>query len=264
MFSDTTHALAAHSFPASPKPWTPNEETLLARFNSNFQTLTADSAERIRLAQRIRYQVYCIENPLENCGDNPDGIEKDEFDSHAVHSLLLDRASDTALGTVRMILHVPEAPDRSFALQRLLNSEAAKALRSLPIHSMAEVSRFSISRQFRRNIATGANGYNQADLSAASSCGPLMRLGLIQGLIRISMQQGITHWCALMEPTLLRMLGAMAIRFRPIGPLVEFRGMRQPCCINVRDMLNAVMCERPAFWDLITDGGTFEVCTAAA
>jgi N-acyl amino acid synthase of PEP-CTERM/exosortase system len=264
LLSDTTHALATNSFPSPSRGWGPNAETLLTRFNTNFETLTADSAERTRLAQKIRYQVYCIENPLEKCGDNPDGVERDEFDSHAVHSLLFDRSSQTALGTVRMILPVADAYERSFAVQRLLNADAAKALRALPIHSMAEVSRFSISRQFRRNLGAGPNGYTQADVTVANSFGPLMRLGLIQGLVRMSMQCGITHWCALMEPTLLRMLGAMAIRFRPIGPMVEFRGMRQPCCINVHDMLNAVMCERPAFWDLITDGGSFEVCTAAA
>ena len=97
-----------------------------------------------------------------------------------------------------------------------------------------------------------------------NNSGPLMRLGLIQGLVRMSRRHGVTHWCALMEPTLLRMLAAMAIRFRPIGPLVEFRGLRQPCYINVTDMLESVMHERPAFWEVITDGGSLMACSAAA
>jgi N-acyl amino acid synthase of PEP-CTERM/exosortase system len=80
----------------------------------------------------------------------------------------------------------------------------------------------------------------------------------------MSMQHGITHWCALMEPTLLRMLAAMAIRFKPIGPMVEFRGRRQPCYIDLSEMLNAVLCERPTFWEMITDGGSLRACAEAA
>ena len=83
-----------------------------------------------------------------------------------------------------------------------------------------------------------------------------MRLGLIQSLVRMSTEYGITHWCAAMEPTLLRMLSAMAIRFRPIGPLIEYHGLRQPCYCVVDDMLNEVRRERPAFWSVLTDEGT--------
>jgi N-acyl amino acid synthase of PEP-CTERM/exosortase system len=87
---------------------------------------------------------------------------------------------------------------------------------------------------------------------------------LIQGLVRMSMEHGINYWCALMEPTLQRMLAAMAIRFRPIGPMVEFHGLRQPCYIDVDAMLVAIMRERPAFWEIVTDGGSLSACMAAA
>jgi len=128
----------------------------------------------------------------------------------------------------------------------------------LPLHSAAEVSRFSISRHFRR-ILDGAAPEDQAVLK---NSGPLMRLGLIQGLVRMSVQHGITHWCAIMEPTLLRMLGAMGIRFRPVGPLVEFHGMRQPCYCNVADVLDTVCRERPAFWSVLTNNGQLTVLRA--
>src|SRR6266478_220690 len=83
-----------------------------------------------------------------------------------------------------------------------------------------------------------------------------MRLGLIQALVQMSARHGITHWCAAMEPTLLRMLSAMAIRFRPVGPLVEYHGLRQPCYCVVAEILEAVRRERPSFWAVLTDGGT--------
>jgi N-acyl amino acid synthase of PEP-CTERM/exosortase system len=87
-------------------------------------------------------------------------------------------------------------------------------------------------------------------------CGPLMRLGLIQMLVRMSRENGITHWLAVMEPRLLRMLAAMAIHFQPIGGMVEHHGWRQPCFCNMADVLRRVKAERPAFWDVLTAGGT--------
>lgn len=251
------HALSRLTTPEVCEP----KDSLLRRFNSHFTTVPADTQERILQAQRIRYQVYCVENPLETTLDNPDCIETDEFDTRAAHSLLMARETGAALGTVRLIRPLASAPERSFAVQRLLDASSLKVLLSLPIASMAEVSRFSISRHFRR--LTSYSPESASDAALLSNSGPLMRLGLIQGLVRMSMEHGITHWCALMEPTLLRMLAAMAIRFKPIGSMVEFRGRRQPCYIDLSEMLNAVMRERPNFWEMITDGGSLRACAAA-
>ena len=262
MYDMTLHALGCRSFPIAPVVQDSIGDSLLQRFDLHFKTLAADTPEHVVQAQKIRYQVYCVENPLETTLDNPEGIETDEFDTHAIHSLLLARETGAGLGTVRLIMPISSAPERSFAVQRLLDASSSKVLLSLPIGTMAEVSRFSISRHFRR-LMTYAPDSGDGDAFLNNS-GPLMRLGLIQGLVRMSRQHGVTHWCALMEPTLLRMLAAMAIRFRPIGPLVEFRGLRQPCYINVTDMLESVMHERPAFWEMITDGGSLMACSAAA
>ena len=65
------------------------EETLLDKFDTYFELITVCTQEQIQQAQRIRYQVYCVENPFENTDEYPDGLECDEFDSHAVHSLLI-------------------------------------------------------------------------------------------------------------------------------------------------------------------------------
>jgi N-acyl amino acid synthase of PEP-CTERM/exosortase system len=222
--------------------------TLLEAFQSQFRVIPANTRERMRAALRVRYQVYCIENPHERCND-PDGLEKDEFDAHAAHSLLLHRTTEAALGTVRLILPLFDALNRSFAVQRVMDTGALREFHRLPLHAMGEVSRFSISRQWRRIAGTSETA------SSIGNSGPLMRLGLIQALIRMSKEHGVTHWCAAMEPTLLRMLSAMAIRFRPIGPLVEYHGLRQPAYCVIADVLNAVRRERPAFWSILTNDG---------
>src|SRR3954454_1724840 len=40
---------------------------------------------------------------------------------------------------------------------------------------------------------------------------------------------GLTHWCALMEPSLVRLLYATGVHFAPLGPMVDAYGRRQPC-----------------------------------
>jgi len=229
-------------------------DTLLREFNSRFEMLNADTPELIRQAQKIRHQVYCVENGFEKSSQDSEGLETDEFDPRSVQSLLVARETGAALGTVRLILPLADAPERSFAVQRLLDPGSARKLLSLPVHTMAEASRFSISRYFRRLMTYSEQVETEGGVM--SNSGPMMRLGLFQGLVRMSLQHGITHWCALMEPTLIRMFSAMSIRFQPIGSLVEYRGLRQPCYIDVYAMLNAVMRERPAFWQIISAGGS--------
>ena len=226
------------------------DNTLLERFDAQFEAVPANTPERVRTAQRIRHQVYCVEHPYET-SDRPDGLETDAFDAHAAQSLLIHRASDAALGTVRMILPLAHDLERSFAVQEVLDAESTKTFDQLPLHTMAEVSRFSISKKIRGKATTP----DATDDGQASVSGPLMRLGLIQALVQMSRAHGITHWCAAMEPTLLRMLSAMAIRFVPVGPLVEHHGLRQPCYCVIADVLEAVKRERPAFWSVLTEAG---------
>ena len=259
---DTPHVHETVAYPAFPDSRHYSGDTLLRRFRQRYDTLTADTAERIQLAQQIRYRVYCIEHtflPVENL----DGLETDEFDSHSVHTLLLSRETGEALGTVRLILPLAHAFERSFAVQRVLDRNSLKTLASLPHHSTAEVSRFSISRQLRRQ-GCDTLGSLPSDTVSASACGPLMRLGLFRGLVRMSILHGITHWCAVMEPTLLRMFTAMAIRPEPLGPMVDFHGLRQPCYIDLHEMLDTMMRERPAMWEVMTEAGSFMPCAAAA
>jgi N-acyl amino acid synthase of PEP-CTERM/exosortase system len=226
------------------------EETLLDRFNRYFKAVGAETPEEIRKAQRIRYQVYCTENGYENPEDFPDGLENDVFDAHSAHSLLMHRGK--TVGTVRLILPRQDAPHESFALQRFLKPRALEAM-NLPAAATAEVSRFCVSKDQLDRAARETQGQNIPPFDPRHA--PWIRLGLFQAMFRMSAQHRISHWCALMEPQLLRLLAAMAIHFRPIGALVEHHGWRQPCYADVREVLRCVQRERPSYWDVLTDGG---------
>ncbi len=231
--------------------WQPAEETLLQRFNNGLRIVSADTPDLIRKAHQLRYQVYCVEHPFENRAEHPDGLEKDEFDGHSAHSLLVDRPSGEAIGTVRLVLPRADAPERSFASQHLLDHPTLADPKRFPPHSTAEISRFSLSKAARRTKP--ADGGKEDMAGRRSGC--LMRLGLMQSIVRMSVRHGITDWCAVMEPKLLRMLATMSIHFEPLGPVVAYHGQRQPCYSNIVTLLKRVRRERHAYWELLTEGG---------
>jgi N-acyl amino acid synthase of PEP-CTERM/exosortase system len=79
----------------------------------------------------------------------------------------------------------------------------------------------------------------------------------------MSAREGITHWAAVMEPALLRLLTRLGIHFNPLGRLVDHHGRRQPCWADLDVLLRRVYAERPDVWDVITDGGRLWPLTLA-
>jgi N-acyl amino acid synthase of PEP-CTERM/exosortase system len=75
----------------------------------------------------------------------------------------------------------------------------------------------------------------------------------------MSVKNGITHWYCMIEPSLKRMLDAMAFYMEPIGPLVDFHGKRQPCFCSLSQVLAVMKLERPSFWDVLTEDGRYAV-----
>jgi len=224
---------------------------LLARYNNYFRTQPADTPERLREALALRYQVYCLERKFENASEHEDRLESDEFDDQAVHALIIHRPTSEAIGTTRLILpsHTRELP-----IHRLLRENGLRAQDHFPMGRSAEVSRFAISNQFRRRV--GDNGFATGDIPPdRERRSNLPRLGLIQELVRQSRAHGITHWAAVMDPKLLRMLATMGIHFDPAGPLISHHGVRQPSYCCVAEMLEKLRRERPDYWVVVTDAG---------
>lgn len=72
--------------------------------------------------------------------------------------------------------------------------------------------------------------------------------------MRLSAEQDVHYWCALMEPTLLRLLQRSAIYFHPAGELVEHRGWRQPSYVRIKEMLARMQQEKPDLWEFMSEG----------
>src|SRR6202012_3997540 len=129
-------------------------------------------------AQRLRYRVYCEERGFE-AGDS--GLEQDDFDASSGHVLLRSRRSQAVLGTVRVVLPTAAAGQDSFPMQRVCERYV---LALLPISSTGEISRFALTRE-------------RVGISPAAAA--LMRLCLMRGIVQVSGDNHLTHWCALME-----------------------------------------------------------------
>jgi N-acyl amino acid synthase of PEP-CTERM/exosortase system len=198
-------------------------ETTLAEFYWSWFDARVTHTDDLRdAAFRLRYRVYCIENPFEDPSANPDGREIDAYDKHAAHSLLIYRPTNTPAGTVRLVLPLSHDPDNSFALHHVCSHPLLRDRARFPIQAMAEVSRFCISKEFRRRLGDGSSVVGDVSDGMEMSADderrilPHLSLGLIETLVRMSIENGVTHWCAVMEPTLLRLLTRLGIHFDPI------------------------------------------------
>lgn len=262
MLKPILHTSLTRAAAKSPRNQQPALESTLAEFYwSWFDAQIADTDEARDVAFQLRYRVYCIENAFEDPSANPDGREMDEFDRHSAHSLLTYRPTGLPAGTVRLVLPRLDDLDNSFALQRVCNEPLIRDRLQFPVEKMAEVSRFCISKEFRRRMGDSSAAGEEASDAAEMSLDeerrilPHLSLGLIESLVRMCVDHGITYWCAVMEPTLLRLLTRLGIHFDPIGPLIDYHGRRQPCYIPLEKLLPRVYRERPDVWDVITRSG---------
>lgn len=258
----TPSPLAGNSaISAATPPTLKGRQDILRHFDAVFSEAPASMSKDLEEAFRLRYLVYCLDRGFEDAGACPSGLEQDPYDKQALHCLLRERVGKRPIGTVRLVTTQgrPRGTD-GLPLAEYASSDSLEILRSLPQASTAEVSRFAIARAAhdilcRSQPAPAARSVRLHDPERNAKLLPYMSLGLIRGLVRLSVQNGIDYWCLAAEPSLLRRLRAFGLHFQNAGPLVEHRGLRQVCYANVRDLLARAEAERPEFWDIITVGG---------
>ena len=203
---------------------------------SEFVVVTADTPELLREAYRLRHQVYCIERGFE--ANEGSDIETDAFDDHAPHIVVRRKCDGGVVGAARLVLSQPGAADHGLPLHRLCGAELTARV---PMARTGEISRFSVSKE-RRGLSSDATA--------------LLRLALAQGMLKLSAEYGVTHWCAVMERSLIRLLRSTAIHFEAFGPMIEYHGMRQPVVGCIDSILKQMKVEQPEIWEFVTLGGT--------
>lgn len=219
-----------------------------------FTVVPADSHTLRDCVHQLRYQAYCVENPFEDAANHPRRRESDEFDERAVHSLLVHTASSKPVGCVRLIVH--DVAEGTGPLPITQACEGLDTLHKLCStgHRVGEVSRFCLSREALGEayqtirIDKGTRVPRAHDSFTAT-------LALLSAVVGMAVAEDVSHICALMAPTLLRLFAGFGLRLAPLGPLVQFHGLRQPVYSHLGDLLAGAQRVRPDAWALITRNG---------
>jgi N-acyl amino acid synthase of PEP-CTERM/exosortase system len=237
-----------------------------AYLNANhFDIVRANTPHLLDEAYGLRYQVYCIEKGFEDPARHPDGRETDIDDDRAVHALLVHRRTGAYAGTARVILPSADEPHRLLPTQRILASEG----RTLTARgAMAEISRFLVSKQFRRR--GGEELYSDVAGPGEGVAGPSERrmapyitFGLIRGVLEICAEYRITHLCAVMDPALIRILRRFGLDFEKIGDLVDHRGTLQPCVARLEDLVEHSRANGTPLWQYAEGALQFRDCAGS-
>lgn len=233
------------------------------RFSEYFCVQLADTPELIREAMALRYQIYCKECEYENPRVFRDGLEKDKFDQGSVQALLRHRATREVAGTVRLIRPNQEVENGLLPVELncQIDSDFRKKLSHVHRERIAEISRFAVSKQFRRRLYESHNVHGVAEMTGVlsfreerRSLMPLMTLGLLRAIFIMSYEQNVTYWVAVMEPQLLRLLKGLGVVLTQVGPVANYHGDRIPCAGAVSDVLAGLRKSRPDIWGFVNMG----------
>jgi N-acyl amino acid synthase of PEP-CTERM/exosortase system len=220
-------------------------EALTAVYDQHFSVVPADTPALLDEAHALRYQVYCVEHQFEDPAKQVNNREVDAHDAHSVHAVLIHRATGRVVGCVRLILPGDD-PTAELPMRSLLAPADRERFDQFERKTTAEISRYAVSKDFRRRAGETLYPDVNTDLSAqdARRLMPHMSLGLFRGIAQLAADQGITDVCAVMAPALLRLLEQFGLRFERLGPPIEYHGTRQACIAKGEDLLAGLAHQR--------------------
>jgi N-acyl amino acid synthase of PEP-CTERM/exosortase system len=237
--------------------------SIAADFNSHFKVVFADADALKEEAYRIRYQVYCQELGYEDPDEFPDGLEKDGYDAHSRHCLLLHRSSGLYAGCIRLVLPDPDNPDAGLPYEKICAGELhPELMEGVPAtrQLLGEYSRLAVPEQFRRrkgekltlvgNLGTVSLGPNDMRRFAH------IPLGLYLAAAAVAVASGLDGVVAMMQPRGARHLRRFGMVYTQIGNIVDHRGPRAPFYCSrktlfkyidpgMRKLLDDILCEMP-------------------
>lgn len=248
-------------------------------FQKFFEIVIADTAELLEKVYKIRYQVLCVEKRLPgfDADQCPDMLEKDCYDSHSSHALLKYRPTGDFIGTVRLILADSSQPDKLLPIELYGHTDPELCdIKTLPRVQTAEISRAVVVGQFDRrkgeerrkgerrkalsNTTTDTNKIVSHERRGADRRSALnIALVLMAGVVRMSQQYGIKNWLSIMDPALNRLLSYDGLEFNPIGPPVNYHGMRRPYFVKAEEVLTRMYATHHDAWEVVTDCGKYDL-----
>ena len=207
------------------------------RFKEHFELAQASTPELRDEVYRLRHRVYVDELGFER--PSFDGRERDEFDEQSRHLLLRSVKTGVAAGCIRLVMVRADRPQLPLPFEKIF--AAAGYPREInpasPRRSIAEISRLTLAREFRRRRRIEARGDVAHDRfgTPAHPSFPYVQLGLYLGAIALAKHLGVSRLFLLTEPRLLAHFRRIGFPVRQIGGPVEHRGVR---VLSTADVVN--------------------------
>lgn len=235
-----------------------NEAFQISKHFSSY--LSAHVATHLPLKQeafRIRHDVYCSELHFEEL--RSDQMETDEFDEHAIFSLIEHKGSGNFTGCIRVVESANEhelLPMEKYCQHAFTDSQLSPD--NFRRDQLCEFSRLAVRSAYRRrrmdqypSAATGAINeitYSEKELR----CFPFIAIGLYMSAAAIAIERGTHHAFVMMEPRLARSMRFVGINFKQVGPTVDYHGKRAPYYISAERFLDSL---KPGFRNLFDNLG---------
>lgn len=198
---------------------------------------------------KLRYKVYCEEKGFESPEDHPGGVEIDKYDENSVHFIALN-ARRHIIGTARLILN----SEKGFPIEK--NSKIETDISGIERSRLGEISRLAVSKEYCRRVedqfiyfgVSEKDSFEIPNIFHDHRRRQLIVLGLYKLIYIEGKKRGLTHWFAVMSKGLYLLLRKIGIVFRPIGPAVNYHGLRAPYLGSIAEIEAAVERVSPEFF----------------
>lgn len=229
-------------------------------FQRYFTVTPATTTALKHAVYRLRYDVYCTEFNYEPIENFPDGMERDEYDSKALHVLVRHKTTGLAAACTRLITTDPSNSATPLPLERYckhsLNIDYLNKL-NLPRRSICEASRLSVNKYFRRRH--GRHGRGETHYGNIESLEfseqeqrtfPFISVSISLATTALTELTDRPYMFAMMEPFLPRLLQRIGYNFEQVGEITDYHGKRaaylqetSAVLQNLRPELRDLYCE---------------------
>lgn len=192
-------------------------------FDDRYQVFLADTLQAKNLHYHLRYKVYHVETGWErgnrvvrNC------LERDRYDAFSKHFLVRDRLTHEWVGGMRLVVSSFD----QLPLARVCNLDESGDVEYDQTRCV-EVSRLFVLPDYRCGRRRGGSLEGE-DGHRGKGYHYEVMLGLIRAARMYGLNEGLTSWYFLVEPSLARSIRRMGIDLHGCGPEVEYHGVRRP------------------------------------
>lgn len=211
--------------------------------------------QTIEEVYKLRFKVYCEEWGFEDPANYPDGMERNEYDDHAEHFAIRSTIDQSIIGSARVILpsELGYPVIKFCSIDTNMYALASGGVRNMKI---GEVSRLAISKDFRKRIEDDSQAGYSGDLPDEQHVGHEKRRynfvhEFYKYLLLQSMSMGLSHWYIAMKRGLYILLKRVGMVYHPIGPEIDYHGLRTPYLGNLQEIREGMLKKDPHCFEFV-------------